>query len=266
MIPRGPAVHPRARVGPQPTGDTLRVGVTDYAQEALGDIVFVTLPEVAAQVTAGEPCGEVESTKSVSDVYAPVTGTVVARNEALDASPELVNSDPYGEGWMIEIKPDGDEPGQLATACSTRRPTRPGSRRPESRGCPAVRAGSSLSTSGGGSRSSTHPRATARSAATPAAGGPPMPFCTQCGHGNPDESRFCSNCGAALRAAAGPPRRARPRPSPSAVASTGGEPAEKAEGLSGADQAAVDALPPGRRCSSYAAAPTPAAGSCSTPT
>ena len=91
------------------TGDTLRVGVTDYAQEALGDIVFVTLPEVGAQVSAGEPCGEVESTKSVSDIYAPVSGTIVARNESLDASPELVNSDPYGEGWMIDIRPD--QPG-----------------------------------------------------------------------------------------------------------------------------------------------------------
>jgi glycine cleavage system H protein len=91
------------------TGDMLRVGVTDYAQEALGDIVFVTLPEVGAQVTAGEACGEVESTKSVSDIYAPVSGTIVARNEALDTSPELVNSDPYGEGWMIDIRPD--EPG-----------------------------------------------------------------------------------------------------------------------------------------------------------
>ena len=87
------------------TGETLRVGVTDYAQEALGDIVFVTLPEVGAEVAAGEPCGEVESTKSVSDIYAPVTGTVVARNESLDAAPELVNSDPYGEGWMIDIRP-----------------------------------------------------------------------------------------------------------------------------------------------------------------
>jgi glycine cleavage system H protein len=87
----------------------LRVGVTDYAQEALGDIVFVTLPEVGAQVTAGEACGEVESTKSVSDIYAPVTGTIVARNEALDASPELVNSDPYGEGWMIDIRPDAPD-------------------------------------------------------------------------------------------------------------------------------------------------------------
>lgn len=100
------------------TGDMLRVGVTDYAQEALGDIVFVTLPEVGAQVTAGEPCGEVESTKSVSDIYAPVSGTIVARNEALDASPELVNSDPYGEGWMIDIRPDeaGSAEGLLDAA------------------------------------------------------------------------------------------------------------------------------------------------------
>jgi glycine cleavage system H protein len=88
--------------------DTLRVGVTDFAQEALGDIVFVTLPDVGAQVSAGQPCGEIESTKSVSDVYAPVTGTVVARNESLDTAPELINSDPYGDGWMLDIRPDGD--------------------------------------------------------------------------------------------------------------------------------------------------------------
>jgi glycine cleavage system H protein len=89
-------------------GDTVRVGVTDYAQEALGDIVFVTLPEAGAEVSAGTPCGEIESTKSVSDVYAPVSGTVVARNEGLDAAPELINSDPYGEGWMIDIRPAPD--------------------------------------------------------------------------------------------------------------------------------------------------------------
>jgi glycine cleavage system H protein len=83
----------------------VRVGVTDFAQEALGDIVFVTLPDVGAEVTAGATCGEIESTKSVSDVYAPVTGTVVARNESLDTAPELINSDPYGDGWMIEIRP-----------------------------------------------------------------------------------------------------------------------------------------------------------------
>ena len=87
-------------------GDSLRVGVTDFAQDALGDIVFVTLPEAGSHLTAGDACGEIESTKSVSDVYAPVTGTVVERNEALDASPELVNSDPYGDGWMIAIRPD----------------------------------------------------------------------------------------------------------------------------------------------------------------
>ena len=87
-------------------GAVARVGITAFAQDALGDIVFVTLPDEDAAVTAGSPCGEVESTKSVSDVYAPLTGTVAARNEALDASPELVNSDPYGDGWMLAIRPD----------------------------------------------------------------------------------------------------------------------------------------------------------------
>jgi len=96
------------------TGDTLRVGVTDYAQEALGDIVFVTLPEVGTEVRAGEPCGEVESTKSVSDIYAPVSGTILARNEALDAAPELVNSDPYGEGWLVDLQlSSGSDDGGL---------------------------------------------------------------------------------------------------------------------------------------------------------
>jgi glycine cleavage system H protein len=91
-------------------GDTVRVGITEYAQEALGDIVFVTLPGVGDQVSAGQPCGEVESTKSVSDLFAPVSGTVTARNENLDAAPELVNSDCYGDGWMVEIRPeDGSE-------------------------------------------------------------------------------------------------------------------------------------------------------------
>jgi glycine cleavage system H protein len=84
---------------------TVRVGITAYAQDALGDIVFVTLPEVGAEVTAGQPFGEVESTKSVSDVYAPVSGVIEARNEALDTTPELLNSDPYGEGWIVEIRP-----------------------------------------------------------------------------------------------------------------------------------------------------------------
>jgi glycine cleavage system H protein len=83
----------------------VRVGITDHAQEALGDIVFVTLPAPGTEVIAGQPLGEVESTKSVSDIYAPVSGTVLARNDALDARPELVNADTYGEGWMIEIAP-----------------------------------------------------------------------------------------------------------------------------------------------------------------
>lgn len=90
---------------PGETSGSVRIGITDYAQDALGDIVFVTLPELGAEVEAGQPLGELESTKSVSDVYAPVAGTVVARNAALDATPELVNSDPYGAGWMLEVAP-----------------------------------------------------------------------------------------------------------------------------------------------------------------
>jgi glycine cleavage system H protein len=89
----------------RPAGDVVRVGITAFAQDALGDIVFVTLPEEGEEVQAGSACGEVESTKSVSDIYAPVSGTVAGRNPALDATPELVNSDPYGEGWMFEIRP-----------------------------------------------------------------------------------------------------------------------------------------------------------------
>jgi glycine cleavage system H protein len=84
---------------------SVRVGITDYAQDALGDIVYVSLPEVGTDVENGSAVGELESTKSVSDVYAPLAGSVVARNEALDATPELVNSDPYGEGWLFEILP-----------------------------------------------------------------------------------------------------------------------------------------------------------------
>ena len=87
------------------SGDVVRVGITAYAQEALGDIVFVTLPSVGGTVESGQALGEVESTKSVSDVYAPVAGAVVARNERLDQQPELLNSDPYGDGWIAEIRP-----------------------------------------------------------------------------------------------------------------------------------------------------------------
>ena len=88
--------------------DTVRVGITDFAQEALGDVVFVRLPDEGTDLTSGEAFGEVESTKSVSDLYAPVSAKVVAVNEDLDASPELVNSDPYGGGWLIELQVDSD--------------------------------------------------------------------------------------------------------------------------------------------------------------
>jgi glycine cleavage system H protein len=86
------------------TGDAaVRIGITFHAQDALGDIVYVQLPEPGTAVVAGQPLGEVESTKSVSDVYAPVTGTVTARNDALEGAPELINSDPYGGGWLLDI-------------------------------------------------------------------------------------------------------------------------------------------------------------------
>jgi len=90
---------------------SVRVGITHYAQDALGDIVYVSLPELGTKVAAGSTCGELESTKSVSDVYAPVTGEVVARNESLDATPELVNSDPYAGGWLFEVVPS--DPAEL---------------------------------------------------------------------------------------------------------------------------------------------------------
>jgi glycine cleavage system H protein len=91
-------------------GDTVRVGITDFAQSALGDVVFVQLPDVGSQVTAGESFGEVESTKSVSDLFAPVSGTVSAVNGDLDGSPQLVNSDPYGAGWLVDVQvSDGAE-------------------------------------------------------------------------------------------------------------------------------------------------------------
>jgi len=89
---------------PGESAGSVRVGITDFAQDALGSIVYVQLPEVGESVTAGETCGELESTKSVSELYAPVTGEVVARNEALDATPELVNDDPYGQGWLFEVR------------------------------------------------------------------------------------------------------------------------------------------------------------------
>lgn len=86
-------------------GELLRIGITAFAQEQLGDVVYVDLPGPGAEVRAGQAFGEVESTKSVSDLFAPATGTIEARNEALDERPELVNSDPYGEGWLVTIRP-----------------------------------------------------------------------------------------------------------------------------------------------------------------
>ncbi|MDW5325767.1 glycine cleavage system protein GcvH [Plantactinospora sp. KLBMP9567] len=83
----------------------VRVGITHFAQDALGDIVYVQLPDEGATVQAGESFGEVESTKSVSEIYAPLTGTVVARNEQLTDTPEVINTDPYGSGWLVEIAP-----------------------------------------------------------------------------------------------------------------------------------------------------------------
>lgn len=85
-------------------GDRVRVGITDFAQDALGDVVYVEVPEEGTEVKAGEPFGEVESTKSVSDIYSPVTGTVVEKNAGLSDSPELVNEDPYGQGWLVVIQ------------------------------------------------------------------------------------------------------------------------------------------------------------------
>ncbi len=83
----------------------LRIGITDFAQDALGDVVFVALPEVGTSVRAGDSCGEVESTKSVSEIYAPVAGTVVARNDAVETAPETVNTDPYEAGWLFVLEP-----------------------------------------------------------------------------------------------------------------------------------------------------------------
>jgi len=86
------------------TGSIARVGITDYAQDALGDVVFVQLPATNVKVEAGTSCSEVESTKSVSDIYVPVSGTIVSVNDALASAPNLVNTDPYGDGWIMEIE------------------------------------------------------------------------------------------------------------------------------------------------------------------
>ena len=92
------------------------VGITDFAQDQLGDVVFVGLPEPGTEVTAGQPLGEVESTKSVSDVYSPVSGKVLEKNDGVEQSPELINSDPYGQGWLVAIEPSGEESPLLSAA------------------------------------------------------------------------------------------------------------------------------------------------------
>lgn len=102
---------------------TVRVGITDYAQRQLGDVVFVQLPTVGERASVGKALGEVESTKSVSDIYAPLSGEVVAVNTALDNSPELVNADPYGAGWMFQLRLDdgaGSERSELLDAAAYR--------------------------------------------------------------------------------------------------------------------------------------------------
>ncbi len=98
-------------------GEVASVGITDYAQQALGDVVYVTVPAPGAEVIAGEPCGEVESTKSVSDIYSPVDGEVIEANPEIDDDPGLVNTDPYGAGWLMRVRLAGDgEPAGLLTA------------------------------------------------------------------------------------------------------------------------------------------------------
>jgi len=94
----------------------VRMGITDFAQGALGDIVYIQLPKVGDSLTAGSVCGEVESTKSVSEIYAPVTGKVIAVNDALDKSPEVMNSDPYGAGWIAEVELSTDPSDLLSAA------------------------------------------------------------------------------------------------------------------------------------------------------
>jgi glycine cleavage system H protein len=102
-------------------GTRVRVGVTDYAQDALGDVVFVDLPSVGSEVEAGGQLGEVESTKSVSEIYAPVAGTVTAVNDALAEGPERINQDPYGEGWICELElAPGADPDTLLDAAAYR--------------------------------------------------------------------------------------------------------------------------------------------------
>lgn len=101
-------------VATTPSANIFRVGITDYAQSALGDIVYVQLPKVGQKLTAGDVCGEIESTKSVSEIYSPITGEVSSVNGNLDGAPEIINSEPYGSGWILEISVSGDLPELLS--------------------------------------------------------------------------------------------------------------------------------------------------------
>ena len=101
-------------VSKTPSANVFRVGITDYALSALGDIVYVQLPKVGQKLTAGEVCGEIESTKSVSEIYSPITGEVSSVNGNLDGAPEIINSEPYGSGWILEISVSGDLPELLS--------------------------------------------------------------------------------------------------------------------------------------------------------
>lgn len=101
-------------------GARVLVGITDFAQDQLGDVVFVGLPEVGSEVTSGQPLGEVESTKSVSDIYSPVSGTVSEKNAEVEANPELVNTDPYGAGWLVAIDSGGGALEGLMSAADYR--------------------------------------------------------------------------------------------------------------------------------------------------
>jgi glycine cleavage system H protein len=108
--------YTRAHEWAMESNGRILVGITDHAQDQLGDIVYVGLPEVGAQVTAGEPLGEVESTKSVADVYSPVTGTVLEKNSEAEQNPEVINSDPYGRGWLVAVDAAGSHLEELMRA------------------------------------------------------------------------------------------------------------------------------------------------------
>jgi glycine cleavage system H protein len=108
--------YTRAHEWAKQEGERILVGITDYAQEQLGDVVYVNLPAAGTEVEAGAPFGEVESTKSVSDVYSPLSGTVIEKNEAVEQNPEIVNAEPYGGGWLVALEADADGLAELMSA------------------------------------------------------------------------------------------------------------------------------------------------------